>query len=151
MGEPPCTGLRFSVLGPLSAHSADAAGGHVLPLVLGPLKQRLLLGMLLCRPRTPVPLDLLTDTLWDGEPPRTARKNIQVYVSALRRLLDSVGAGDRLVHQAGGYLLRVDDEELDALRFQRLVRAAREATYQNDLAQASGMLREALGLWRGRA
>ncbi|MFI1414514.1 BTAD domain-containing putative transcriptional regulator [Streptomyces sp. NPDC020707] len=151
MGEPPCTGLRFSVLGPLSAHTADAAGGHVLPLALGPLKQRLLLAMLLCRPRTPVPLDLLTDTLWDGDPPRTARKNIQVYVSALRRLLDPFGAADRLVHQAGGYLLRVDDEELDALRFQRLVRAARETTYQNDLVQASGMLREALGLWRGPA
>jgi len=99
MAEPPCTGLRLSILGTLSAEAdaPDATGRRVLPL--GPLKQRLLLAMLLCRPCTPVSLDLLTETLWDGEPPRTARKNIQVYVSALRGLLDSTGAGDRLVHR----------------------------------------------------
>lgn len=149
MAEPPCTGLRFSVLGPLSAEVPGAADRRVLPL--GPLKQRLLLAMLLCRPCAPVSLDLLTETLWDGEPPRTARKNIQVYVSALRRLLDSAGAGDRLVHQAGGYLLRVGPEELDTLRFQHLVRAAREASSRGAFAPAAGMLREALGLWRGPA
>jgi len=151
MAEPPCTGLRLSILGTLSAEAdaPDATGRRVLPL--GPLKQRLLLAMLLCRPCTPVSLDLLTETLWDGEPPRTARKNIQVYVSALRGLLDSTGAGDRLVHQAGGYLLRVGREELDTLRFQHLVRAAREASSQGAFAPASRMLREALGLWRGPA
>ncbi|MGW0871082.1 BTAD domain-containing putative transcriptional regulator [Streptomyces sp. NPDC002740] len=149
MAEPPCTGLRFSVLGPLSAAAPETTGMIALPL--GPLKQRLLLAMLLCRTRTPVSLDLLTETLWDGEPPRTARKNIQVYVSALRRLLDSVGAGDRLVHQPGGYQLRVGEEELDSLRFQRLVRAARESARQGADAPASRMLREALALRRGPA
>lgn len=149
MAEPPCTGLRFSVLGPLSAEAPGATGTRVLPL--GPLKQRLLLAMLLCRPCAPVSLDLLTETLWDGEPPRTARKNIQVYVSALRRLLDSAGAGDRLVHQAGGYLLRVGAEELDTLRFQHLVRAARQESCQGSYAPASRMLREALSLRHGPA
>ncbi|MFH0177919.1 BTAD domain-containing putative transcriptional regulator [Streptomyces cacaoi] len=149
MAEPPCTGLRFSVLGPLSAAAPETTGMIALPL--GPYKQRLLLGMLLCRTRTPVSLDLLTETLWDGEPPRTARKNIQVYVSALRRLLDSVGAGDRLVHQPGGYQLRVGEQELDSLRFQRLVRTARESARQGADAPASRMLREALALRRGPA
>lgn len=145
MAEPARTAhdsLRLTVLGPLSV---GTAGG---PLPLGPLKQRLLLAMLLCRPNTPVSLDLLTDTLWDGRPPRTARKNIQVYISALRKLLDRVGAGERLAHHAGGYLLRVRDDELDALRFQRLARSAREATAQGALGPASRMLREALGLWQ---
>lgn len=149
MTELPCTGLRFSVLGALSAQALGPTGPQV--FTLGPLKQRLLLAMLLCRPRTPVSLDLLTEALWDGEPPRTARKNIQVYVSALRRLLDSAGAGDRLVHQSGGYLLRVGVEELDTLRVQELLCAAREASGQGSFALASGLLREALGLWRAPA
>ncbi len=140
MAEPQHDALRLTVLGPLSVGTPDG------PLPLGPLKQRLLLAMLLLRANTPVSLDLLTDTLWDGRPPRTARKNIQVYISALRKLLDTVGAGDRLAHHAGGYLLRVRDDELDVLRFQHLARAAREATAQGALGPASRMLREALGL-----
>lgn len=140
--QPAHDSLRLTVLGPLSV--GTAAG----PFPLGPLKQRLLLAMLLCRPNSPVSLDLLTDTLWDGRPPRTARKNIQVYISALRKLLDRAGAGERLAHQAGGYLLRVRDDELDALRFQRLARSAREATAQGAWGPAARMLREALGLWK---
>ncbi|MBM9508886.1 AfsR family transcriptional regulator [Streptomyces sp. KK5PA1] len=105
--------------------------------------------MLLCRANSPVSPGLLTDTLWEDDPPRTARKNIQVYVSALRKLLDRTGDGGRLVHQGGGYLLRVGADELDALRFQQLVRSAREATGHGAHAQASRTLREALALWRG--
>jgi DNA-binding SARP family transcriptional activator len=141
--ELPRTTTRFSILGPLSYEPAEGSRS------LGPLKQRLLLGMLLCRPNALVSPGLLTDTLWDGNPPRTARKNIQVYVSALRKLLDLTGDGDRLVHQAGGYLLRVGDDDLDALRFRYLVRAAREATGNGAHVPASRMLREALALWRG--
>ncbi|MFJ1584070.1 BTAD domain-containing putative transcriptional regulator [Streptomyces sp. NPDC088197] len=143
MAEPAHVSLRLSVLGPLSVGTAEG------PFPLGPLKQRLLLAMLLCRPNTPVSLALLTDTLWDGNPPRTARKNIQVYVSALRKLLDRAGAGDRLEHHPGGYLLRVRDDELDSLRFQGLARSAREAAGQGAFGPASRMLREAMGLRQG--
>ncbi|BBA95845.1 putative transcriptional regulator [Actinacidiphila reveromycinica] len=142
MAEPLHDSLRLTVLGPLSVGTAEG------PFPLGPLKQRLLLAMLLLRANTPVSLDLLTDTLWDGRPPRTARKNIQVYISALRKLLDRAGAGERLAHHAGGYLMRVRDDELDVLRFRHLARGAREATAQGALGPASRMLREALGLWQ---
>ncbi|WP_329454393.1 AfsR/SARP family transcriptional regulator [Streptomyces sp. NBC_01497] len=143
MAESPHDHLKFTVLGPLSADTADG------PLPLGPLKQRLVLAMLLCRPNTPVSSDLLIDTLWESDPPRTARKNIQVYVSALRKVLAAGGGCDRLAHGTGGYRLRVEPGELDAERLRSLSRAAREAVAQGAIGAASRLLREALGLRRG--
>ncbi|MET7488009.1 BTAD domain-containing putative transcriptional regulator [Streptomyces sp. NPDC005538] len=137
--------IRFAVLGPLSV----AGEGEHGPVPLGPLKQRMLLAVLLCRPNALVSVELLMDALWDGGPPKTARKNVQVYVSALRKLLEAVGAGGRLVHRAGGYLLLVGDEELDSLRFRSLAHAGREASSRGALAAAARLLKEALKLWRG--
>ncbi len=82
--------LWFSVLGPLTAEIGGA------PVPLGAPKQKLVLAMLLCRANTPVSVDLLTTTLWEDAPPRTARKNVQVYVTALRKLLDAACSPDRL-------------------------------------------------------
>ncbi|MEV6246048.1 BTAD domain-containing putative transcriptional regulator [Streptomyces sp. NPDC051742] len=136
---PPGT-LRFSVLGPLTVHRDDRA------LSLGPLKQRVVLATLLGTANSPVSIDTLTDAVWPEEPPRTARKNLQVYVSALRALL---GEDDpdrpRLTHTCGGYALRVADEELDLLRFRSLVRAAEGQAPE----PAARLLRQALGLWQG--
>jgi DNA-binding SARP family transcriptional activator len=162
--------LRFRVLGPVQAE-ADAG-----PLRLGPLKQRLVLAVLLSQPNRPVSLDVLTEAVWHGEPPRTARKNLHVYVSALRKILTTdepgapatvvrengfqesratVDAGEigpaRLVHERGGYLLRVERSELDALLFEDLTRQGRDAASAGELDAAAALLRRALDLWRGRA
>ena len=141
-----CPGaLRFSVLGPLSAE----ADGRTLEL--GPLKQRLVLAMLLCHPGAVVSVDLLTEALWTDEPPRTARKNLQVYVSALRKTLAEAAAGadDRLLHRSGGYLLCPAESELDSLRFSGLVRAGRAAAAAGDSAGAAQLLGRARQLWTG--
>ncbi|MGW2251115.1 BTAD domain-containing putative transcriptional regulator [Kitasatospora sp. NPDC001660] len=135
--------LRFSVLGPLAA---EAAGR---PIVLGAPKQRLVLAVLLSRANTAVPVDLLTEAVWPDEPPRTARKNLQVYISTLRTLLGRDDGPDRLVHSAGGYLLRVAEPELDVLRFRALARAGRAAADSGALAPAARLLRQALDLWQG--
>ncbi|MFE0465111.1 BTAD domain-containing putative transcriptional regulator [Kitasatospora sp. NPDC058965] len=141
--------VRFSVLGPLRVEVAGR------PVPLGPLKQRLVLAVLLARPNRPVPVDLLTEAVWQDEPPRTARKNLQAYVSALRRLLGGEaggsggGDGSRVVHEYGGYRLRVGDAELDVLRFQELTRAGRSAAAEGELDRAARLLRRALDLWRG--
>ncbi|WP_406055565.1 NB-ARC domain-containing protein [Streptomyces sp. NBC_01077] len=133
--------LRFSVLGPLAVHRDEQA------LPLGPLKQRMVLATLLASANSPVSVDALTDAVWPEEPPRTARKNIQVYVSALRALF---GEGDdrdrpRLTHTGGGYVLRVAEDELDLLRFRSLVRAAEGQPSHS----AARLLRQALDLWQG--
>ncbi|MFJ9454360.1 BTAD domain-containing putative transcriptional regulator [Kitasatospora sp. NPDC101447] len=135
--------LRFSVLGPLDG----AADGR--PLALGPLKQRLVLAVLLSRANTAVPVDLLTDAVWPEEPPRTARKNLQVYICTLRTLLGREYGPDRLVHSAGGYLLRAAEPELDLLQFRALARAGRAAADGGALAPAARLLRQALDLWQG--
>ncbi|WP_329275809.1 AfsR/SARP family transcriptional regulator [Streptomyces sp. NBC_00691] len=135
--------LRFSVLGPLTVHRDGR------PLPLGPLKQRTVLAALLASVNSPVSVDALTEAVWPEEPPRTARKNIQVYVSALRALF---GQGDqedqegpRLTHTGAGYVLRAAEEELDLLMFRSLVRAAEGQPPQ----EAARLLRQALDLWRG--
>ncbi|MGW6635386.1 BTAD domain-containing putative transcriptional regulator, partial [Streptomyces cyaneofuscatus] len=137
--------VYFSLLGPLTA----VRDGR--PLPLGPRKQRLVLATLLARPNTPVPVDVLTDAVWPDDPPRTARKNLQVYVSAARALLGSTGddGRDRVVHGCGGYRLTIDEGELDTLRFRSLARAGRAAGERGDLRTAARLLREALDLWEG--
>ncbi|MFG3406715.1 BTAD domain-containing putative transcriptional regulator [Streptomyces sp. NPDC048142] len=137
--------VYFSLLGPLTAR----LDGRELPL--GPRKQRLVLATLLARPNTPVPVGMLTDVVWPDDPPRTARKNLQVYVSAARTLLGPAGDGgrDRVAHGCGGYLLRIAEGELDTLRFGSLARAGRAAAGRGDLPGAARLLREALDLWEG--
>ncbi|WP_327218319.1 AfsR/SARP family transcriptional regulator [Streptomyces cyaneofuscatus] len=141
----PAGAVYFSLLGPLTA----VRDGR--PLPLGPRKQRLVLATLLARPNTPVPVDVLTDAVWPDDPPRTARKNLQVYVSAARALLGSTGddGRDRVVHGCGGYRLTIDEGELDTLRFRSLARAGRAAGERGDLRTAARLLREALDLWEG--
>ncbi|MGW6523722.1 MULTISPECIES: AfsR/SARP family transcriptional regulator [unclassified Streptomyces] len=112
---------------------------------LGGPKPRLLLAVLVSQANNVLPVGGLIDALWDGRPPRTARKNLQVYVSRLRRVL-----GGRLTHTPGGYLLRLDPSECDLLRFEELARIGRRRTRDGDTDSACDALAEALELWQGR-
>lgn len=133
--------LRIDLLGPLRA----SRGG--LPLPLGPLKQRLVLAVLLTRPNTPVSLEELTDAVWPDDPPRTARKNLQVYVSNLRRVLDPGDLG-RLRHGPGGYVLHLTADECDSLRFDELARHGDAELRAGAPSRAALLYRRALDLWR---
>ncbi len=106
-----------------------AEDGRVLALGRG--RQRALLGMLLLRANEVIAQDVLVDALWGESPPPTALTALHGYVSRLRRLLDD----DRLQTRPPGYALRVDHDELDLHRFERLLGQER---YD-----------EALALWRG--
>ncbi|MCG5213825.1 AfsR/SARP family transcriptional regulator [Streptosporangium sp. KLBMP 9127] len=107
-----------------------------------------LLAVLLSEANRPVPVDALIDALWDGDPPRTARKGLQVYVHRLRSTL---GSADRIGYGRNGYSISVDESELDAMRFTDLVGRARAAQRGGDLAGARGLYRTGLDLWRGPA
>jgi len=138
--------MDFRILGPLEAR----VDGHELPL--GGAKQRALLALLLLHRNEVVSSDRLIDGLWGEEPPATAAKVVQVYVSRLRRLLGPSGSGQgRLVTRAPGYLLEVAPEELDLERFEGLVAEAGRASATGDPAGASAALRLGLALWRGPA
>jgi DNA-binding SARP family transcriptional activator len=131
--------LWFAVLGPLQARRGDV------PLELGPFKQRVLLAALLCQPNRVMPVEQLLDVIWDNDQPRTARKNLQVYLWKLRKIV-----GERIQHLAYGYQFQVSADELDLLRFGSVVTAGRKAVQGGDLERARTLLREALQVWRDR-
>jgi DNA-binding SARP family transcriptional activator len=109
-------------------------------MLLGGQKQRALLALLALRANEVVARERLLEELW-RDPPTTAVKALQVYVSRLRKVLPD-GA---LLTRPPGYLLRAEPEQVDLHRFERLVAAAGKA----DSAQASALLLRALALWRG--
>ena len=127
--------MEFRILGPLQV----LAEGRDVPL--GGAKQRALLALLLLDPNRVVSRDRLIDELWHADPPETASTALQVYVSQLRKALGR----DLIRTQAPGYVIRVADGELDLHRFEALVATARA----EEPAEAAGLLREGLALWRG--
>lgn len=129
--------MDFEILGPLRARRGEQ------PIQLSAPMPRMLLGVLLTRANTPVPVDLLVDALWAGERDPRAAKKLQLHVHRLRRLL---GDSERIRFDNGGYTLRVDPGELDAERFES---ALAEGTGIEEPARAVGVLRTALRLWRG--
>ena len=87
--------------------------------------------------------DRLIEGLWDERAPPSAHKLVQLYVSRLRRLLEECEA--EIVTRGRGYELRLEADQVDAARFERLVTAAMHTGSSN------GAAREALALWRGAA
>lgn len=132
--------MQFRVLGPLEV---DAGGG---PIPLGGPKQRAVLAHLLIRPNEVVPAEFLVDEVWGEEPPERVRNVVQTYVSRLRKILGH----DRILSHPPGYRLRVDPSELDAARFDALLRDAKKASAVDPMI-AVGTFDDALSLWRGPA
>jgi predicted ATPase/DNA-binding SARP family transcriptional activator len=131
--------VDFRILGPLEV-SRDGE-----PCDLGARKHRALLALLLLHANEVVSVDRLIDELWGEAPPATAPKALQVYVSGLRRAIGR----DVLATRAPGYMLSVDEGELDLWRFERLAGEGRKALAAGDPARAAAALGRALGLWRG--
>ncbi len=133
--------MRFEVLGPLSVSN----NGEAVPL--GGRKQRTLLAVLLLHASQPVSRARLVDALWAEQRPASWAESLDSYLYRLRRLLGH----DRLSHEAGGYLLHVEPDELDAYEFEQLVTSATAATEAGDHDEALTDLTGALSLWRGPA
>lgn len=127
--------MEFRILGPLEVEEDGS------PIALAGAKQRSLLALLLLEHGRAVSTDRLIEEIWNGGPPETALKSIQVYVSQLRKAL---GNG-RLITRGHGYELVVEPNELDADRFDALVRDASGLPAR----QRSAALGDALALFRG--
>jgi YVTN family beta-propeller protein len=119
--------MEFRILGPLEVVDEGRS------LRLGSGRQLALVAVLLLHANEAVSVDRLVDELWGDSPPPTAAKIVRNYVSLLRREL-----GDRLVTQPPGYLLRVEDGELDSVELE-------QAVGSGDAERTRG----ALLLWRG--
>jgi DNA-binding SARP family transcriptional activator len=132
--------MEFRLLGPLELVADEGR-----PIELPAGKPRLLLALLLLDGGRVVSVDRIVAGLWGEQPPATAAKVVQGYVSRLRRLLpDGV-----LLTRAPGYLLRVEDEQVDLRRFERLRREAAAAFTDSRYQGAAQLLQEGLALSRG--
>jgi DNA-binding SARP family transcriptional activator/tetratricopeptide (TPR) repeat protein len=127
--------MEFKILGPLEVCDEARA------LPLGGAKQRVLLAILLLHANEVVSAERLLDDLWGERQPTSGTKALHVYVSQLRKVVGD----DRVLTRAPGYVLRLDPDELDLTRFQRLREEARTA----EPHEAGTILREAISLWRG--
>lgn len=128
----------YRVLGPVEA----IVDGR--PVRLPAAKPRALLALLLLNRNRVVAVEQLIDGLWD-DPPETAAKALQGYVSQLRRALGT----ERVETRPPGYLLSVDEGELDLDAFETLAAEGRERLTAGDAEAAAARLAEALRLWRG--
>jgi SARP family transcriptional regulator, regulator of embCAB operon len=138
--------MKFEILGPLRVTGAG-------PVKVTGQRRRILLVALLAHANACVSHAELVDWLWPRRPPRSAHATLHVYISTLRRALEPEREpwqpGERLVTHSTGYLVRVGPDELDTLRFERLVAAAKPALEAGDAPRARRLADEALALWRG--
>src|SRR5438132_10962844 len=102
--------MDFKILGPLEVWDESRF------LQLAGQKQRELLAILLLHANEVVSAERLLEDLWGERQPTSGAKALHVYISQLRKLIGE----DRVLTQAPGYALRLDPDELDVSRFERL-------------------------------
>jgi DNA-binding SARP family transcriptional activator/Flp pilus assembly protein TadD len=136
--------MEFRLLGPVEVWTAGRR------LDAGPAQQRAILAALLVDAGHVVPAETLIERVWGDAAPESVRQSLYSHVARIRRLLrehDSVEpGGPRLVRRPEGYLLQIDDDELDLHRFRKLIDQAHTRSRDEDRL---ALLQEALGLWRG--
>ena len=122
----------------------EALDGGV-PVPVRGAKQRALLALLALQRGQPVSADRLIDVLWgDGQAANPANA-LQAQIGQLRRTL---GPAAILTTEAG-YALTAGPDEVDVVRFERLVAKGQRLAADGEMAPASAALGEALRLRRG--
>jgi len=138
------SGIRLDVLGPLEVsvdeESVDIRRGIPRAIVVA----------LVLRAREVVSAGALAELVWADDQPRNPVNALQLQISYLRKRLSGGSTGQPIVTRPGGYVLMVDDDDIDARRFERLVRDAAHLAPPDPVASLE-MYDTALGLWRGAA
>jgi DNA-binding SARP family transcriptional activator/Tfp pilus assembly protein PilF len=134
--------VRFALLGTLVL--ADGAGD---PMAVTGARQRVLLASLLLSANVPVSSDALAEAVWDGSPTAGAATTLRSYVRRLRQVLGPQ-AGARISACNRGYVIAVQEPELDVLCFEAACRDAGAARRAARWQEASAAAARALELWR---
>lgn len=129
--------MRFRVLGTIEVIDTDGA-----PARIGSPNQRRILAVMLAHTGEVVPIDTLTDAVWGDSTPASGVATLRTYVSRLRTVI-----GAHLATQGAGYTLTADPLEIDAGRFEALLRQAPGV----EPPLGAALLDEALALWHGPA
>ncbi|MEU9573298.1 BTAD domain-containing putative transcriptional regulator [Streptomyces massasporeus] len=146
--------MRFGLLGPPvlfdeareDGRAGDRGAGWDAARAIASPKSRVLLAALLLDAGRVVSVEALKDALWGGEPPVSAQASLHNHIARLRRLLDDPG---RLRTVPSGYVLRIDEGELDVHVFDAHITEARAAHTARDWRQVVRECSGALALWRG--
>lgn len=141
--RPRTSAFTFRVLGPLEVF----ADGSTVAIVPG--RQEVVLAGLLLEAGRVLSSEHLVRLLWDEDPPGTARTQVQICMSRVRKLLSAADIQARIVTRAPGYLLQTDPDTLDLTAFRHMVAEARTLVAERRTDEAVGKLRTAVGLWRG--
>ncbi|HEX4831885.1 MAG TPA: BTAD domain-containing putative transcriptional regulator [Trebonia sp.] len=137
----------YRILGPL-----EVANGPAGVFRVPPGRQQVVLCALLSEANRVVSIDHLIDAIWEDDPPSTARTQVQICVSSLRRSLARIGCDEAIATRVPGYVLQVERGQLDAQLFAQLTTEADAlAKSPAGTAAAARALRSALELWRGPA
>lgn len=132
----PAAGFKVKVLGPVVVEHDDRA------IPISGSRPKLVLALLAANAGRAVSIEKMIDGLWGEDPPPTARKSVQVHVSALRRALGETGI---VTTSSAGYTLQA---EVDSTLFESLlVRASQTA--EDDPRSAVGLIDQAMALWEG--
>ena len=132
------SGVDVRLLGPLDVRVEGEA------VEFDGAKQRTLFTALALRAPDPITVDELVEAVWAGRPPGDGVQALQKQVSRLRQRL---GEAAPILRGAAGYALGVEQQAIDARRFEGLLERARG----EDPDSASADLNAALELWRGPA
>ncbi|MDJ0962202.1 MAG: BTAD domain-containing putative transcriptional regulator, partial [Acidimicrobiia bacterium] len=127
--------MEIRVLGPIEALENGTRLG------LGGPKQRTVLALLVANAGRPVSMGTLIEGGYGEDAPDRVHRSVHTFISNLRSEL-----GEVIERQGDGYILTIDRQQIDALRFEDLVAEARREIAPAD---AASLLREGLEMWRG--
>jgi DNA-binding SARP family transcriptional activator len=137
--------VEFRLLGPVEVW----VGGRRVDA--GQPRQRAVLAALLVDVGRVVPIETLIARVWGETVPEHARATLRTHLSRIRRLLEQAGecgaAVAALSRVSGGYLLRVDSDQIDLHLFRQLAGTAGRPGGAGSPVES---LRAALALWRGQ-
>ena len=136
--------MWFRMLGSLEMHGPSGE----FPIVAQ--RRQIILMMTLLEANRSVGMDRLMEAVWDDAPPATAKAQVQICISMLRRMLSEAGLPPDIISTTNnGYMVRVPADQLDSLAFADLIRRAYQAVAEHRLSEADEMFHAATGLWRG--
>ncbi|WP_312871153.1 AfsR/SARP family transcriptional regulator [Streptomyces lonarensis] len=119
------------------------------PVRVPPGRQEIILAALLLEVNRVVSTDFLVDLLWEDDPPGTARTQVQICVSRLRKILSSARIDALIATRPPGYVLNADPEAVDRAVFTRSITEARALARRGRLGEAAELFRAADQLWQG--
>ena len=134
------------MLGPVRVH---ASRGYV---AIPQQRIRAVLTSLAAQPRQTVSAEEIAADVWGVDAPPGAATTVRSYVARLRRVLAphlDDPSDDVVVTRDGGYVLQVEDRQLDWCRFVSDVDEGTTLLGRGDARSAALVLHRALAEWRG--